>query len=140
MSVCPCGNNKPYESCCQPIHQQPQLATKAVQLMRARYTAHVLQLVDFIVATHHPSTKHEIDLAGLLQWIKTTKWLQLEVKGGQKGGATDTNGKVRFLAHYEDQKGKKHTHHELSTFQKEGNQWYFVKGETPPAKFMLKKK
>jgi SEC-C motif-containing protein len=108
--------------------------------MRARYAAHVLQLVDFIVATHHPSTKHEIDLPGLLSWLQTTKWLRLEVKGGQKGGVEDKKGKVRFMAYYEDANGKQQMHHELSTFQKEGKQWYFVKGETPPSKFVLKRK
>ncbi len=139
VNNCPCGTSKTYASCCEIIHQDAAQAITAVQLMRARYSAHVLRKKSFIIATNHASTRHHIDEKELQDWLRQTKWLSLKVFGKQAGAATDTKGKVRFKAYYQDEKGKKGEHHELSTFWKENGQWYFVGGEEPP-KHILKKK
>lgn len=142
MKDCYCGNNKPYSDCCEPIHLNPKKAITAQQLMQARYSAHVLQLVDFVVATTAESTRKEIDLSSLLVWLKETDWQKLEIKKAIKGQIKDVVGKVEFKAYYNEKNNKKalKTHHELSTFEKKGGQWYFVDGTiAAPQKIKTKK-
>ena len=127
MNKCHCGTNKSYSDCCQPIHQDRKKAVTAQQLMRARYSAHVLKLVDFIVETTHSSTRHTIELQALQDWLSETEWQKLEVLKTAKGKGEDIRGKVEFKAYYKPN----NIHHELSSFEKEGGIWYFVKGETP---------
>ena len=46
---CPCGDGQPYADCCQPLHEG-QPAASAGRLMRSRYSAYTLQLIDYLVA------------------------------------------------------------------------------------------
>jgi uncharacterized protein YchJ len=50
---CPCSSGKDYEDCCKPFHEgnQPE---NALQLMRSRYSAYALKLIDYIIETTHP--------------------------------------------------------------------------------------
>jgi SEC-C motif-containing protein len=51
---CPCRSKALYHKCCQPYHLG-ELAESAEALMRSRYSAYALELVDYIVATTHPA-------------------------------------------------------------------------------------
>lgn len=100
--------------------------------MRARYSAYVLGLVDFIVKTYHPSCNAQLHRDEILQSIKN-QWVKLEIisrsvnKNGQEGY-------VEFKAHYLE-KGKIHCLHEKSRFvakEEEGKKhWYYIDGEYP---------
>ena len=59
MSLCPCGSNNTYPQCCEPAHLNHSSVETPEQLMRSRYSAHVLGLVDYVIATYHPSCKHK---------------------------------------------------------------------------------
>lgn len=50
---CPCHSKKSYDDCCLKYHQGlwPE---SAVDLMRSRYSAYALRLVDYIIKTTHP--------------------------------------------------------------------------------------
>ena len=135
MNKCPCHSGKNYTDCCQAIHQNPKNALTASQLMRARYSAHALGLIDFFVNTTHRSTRSSIDIPALADWLKACDWQNLKILKTAKGQAPDFSGKVEFKAYYNDTE----IHHELSTFQKEENQWYFVAGTTPKVKLASKK-
>lgn len=50
---CPCHSNKSYAFCCLKYHQG-SWPESAVTLMRSRYSAYALKLVDYIVKTTHP--------------------------------------------------------------------------------------
>jgi len=63
MSDCPCGSGLSLSECCQPIISADKRAETAEALIRARYTAHTLGDMDYILATHHPSTRADIDEA-----------------------------------------------------------------------------
>lgn len=52
--TCPCTSEKSYETCCKPFHQGEK-PKHAVLLMRARFCAYALGLVDFIIETTHPT-------------------------------------------------------------------------------------
>ncbi len=128
---CPCGSQQPHASCCQPILSDPTQATTAVALMRARYTAHVLGHVDFVVQTVHPVMRPMHDVASIRRWMDQTVWEGLSVKRTTKGQPNDVEGWVWFEAAY--RKGQQRAvHRERSLFRKMGPQWYFVEGKEPP--------
>lgn len=54
---CYCGNTQPYSQCCEPIHLNPHSAQVPEQLMRARFSAHILKNVEFVIETYHPLAK-----------------------------------------------------------------------------------
>lgn len=93
--------------------------------MRSRYSAYVLGLTDYLLATWHPGTAPgELDLAPL-------KWLGLEVCRSE--ASTDA-GVVEFVARYREN-GRGVRLHEISRFVREGGRWLYVDGQQlPPEK------
>jgi hypothetical protein len=51
---CPCGSRLLYKQCCQPYHDKKALPPTPEALMRSRYSAYSLNIVDYIVETTHP--------------------------------------------------------------------------------------
>ncbi len=119
--LCSCGSAKYYCDCCQIIHRGNQ-ANNALTLMRARYSAHVLGLYDFIVASTLPSQQPLLEVAALAEWNSSIKWQQLTVHSHVHLGALHTL--VSFVADFEQQ-GKVQQHAEKSLFVF-NQQWYFV--------------
>ncbi len=90
--------------------------------MRSRYSAYVLRLEDYLLATWHPETRpSELDLAA-----DDTKWLGLAVT--QHVQQDETHATVEFVARYRIA-GKGHRLHELSRFVKLAGQWLYRDGE-----------
>jgi SEC-C motif-containing protein len=128
MTTCPCGSKKDYNQCCEPYLLGSKLAPTAEALMRARYTAFAVGNMDFISKSHHESSRKDLDMEGVKSWASNSKWLGLEILQKSKGLENDTEGKVEFICKFifnDQEQG----HHELSTFKKEGNEWFFVDGE-----------
>ena len=91
--------------------------------MRSRYSAYVLGLEAYLLATWHPSTRPAaLDLAG----ETATKWLGLEVKGQQLSDASHAT--VEFVARYRIA-GRGHRLHEISRFVREDGRWFYVDGD-----------
>jgi len=68
LEACPCGSNKPFSSCCQPVIANDS-ATTAEQLMRSRYSAFVLGNAEYLLKTWHPDTcPHDFQL-GQSRWL-----------------------------------------------------------------------
>lgn len=90
--------------------------------MRSRYSAYVLKLEPYLLATWHPTTRPAVlDLAA-----DNVKWLRLEVKmhsPGEHGHAT-----VEFVARYKVG-GRAQRLHEVSRFVFKEGSWYYVDGE-----------
>ena len=59
--TCPCGLGETLESCCGPYLKHEKKPPTAEALMRARYTAYATGDVDFIVESHDPERKGEVD-------------------------------------------------------------------------------
>jgi SEC-C motif-containing protein len=89
--------------------------------MRSRYSAYVLGLIDYLLATWHPATSPgELELAPI-------KWLGLEVRHADSAGDA---GVVEFVARCRVN-GRGERMHETSRFLREGGRWYYIDGQAP---------
>lgn len=122
--MCPCGSGRSYAGCCRPLHAGEKSAADAEQLMRSRYSAYVLQQIDYVVATTVPSQQHLLDVADMRRWSENTRWLGLKVLH-HLPDAGKHHAQVEFEAHFEDG-GEICRHHELSAFANIGGRWYFI--------------
>ncbi len=123
---CRCHSGKSYQDCCYPIHQDVKLATRPEQLMRARYCAHELELVDFVVETYHPSCNAQEERDAIAESI-AGNWCLLEVVSSEVG-ATPDEGFVTFNAYFIEDK-RRYSMTERSRFVRENGQWYYLDGE-----------
>ncbi|MDX8380559.1 MAG: YchJ family protein [Ghiorsea sp.] len=122
---CPCDSGKTLDHCCKPYHDGTMAAPTAEALMRSRYTAFVLNLPDYIWKTWHESTRPELEILGGLG----LKWINLNILSTEAGSATDTQGKVHFIASFvQGKKGKKLD--ETSDFIKLDDSWVYIDGES----------
>jgi SEC-C motif-containing protein len=121
-AACPCGSGRPYADCCGRLHGGDVAAT-AEALMRSRYSAYVLGLEPYLLATWHPSTR---PAALNLAEEAGTKWLGLDVR--QHHQADDRHAVVEFVARYRVA-GRGHRLHEVSRFVREDGRWYYVDGD-----------
>ena len=93
--------------------------------MRSRYSAYVLGLEPYLLATWHASTR---PTALDLDKETSPRWLGLDIKRHQ---ATDPDSAVvEFVARYKTG-GRAHRLHEVSRFVRENGRWYYVDGEFP---------
>lgn len=122
VPACPCGSGRPYAGCCGALHAGAKNADTAEALMRSRYSAYVLKLEDYLLATWHPDTRpSELDIAA-----DNTQWLGLDVKRHEV--QDETHATVDFVARYRIA-GRGHRLHELSRFVKEDGRWFYRDGE-----------
>jgi SEC-C motif-containing protein len=122
VSLCVCGSGRPYAGCCGALHLDGKNALTAEALMRSRYSAYVLGLEPYLLATWHSSTRPEsLDLAA----DGPTKWLGLEVRRHLAQG--ENKAIVEFVARYRIA-GRGHRLHEVSNFVREDGRWFYVDG------------
>lgn len=120
IADCPCGGGA-YARCCGPWHDGTP-APSAQALMRSRYSAYVLGLEPYLLATWHASTRPpSLDLAA----DPDTRWLGLQVRHHETTGDTAT---VAFVARYKIG-GRAHRLEENSRFVREDGRWYYVDGD-----------
>lgn len=131
---CPCGQGSNYERCCQPIHDDPKSSKMPQQLMQARYCAHVLGLVDFIIDTYHPSCNAEVQREEIAESIHC-QWQALHIIHASK--VSKNQGFVEFKAFFKDGDDE-HCMHEKSRFVFEDEQWFYIDGEMDPVPDQLK--
>jgi SEC-C motif domain protein len=122
---CPCTSGKTYGSCCQPIQDGKSKAKTAEELLRARYSSFVTGNIDFILATHHSATKHDVNREEITSWSKGATWKGLEILQKEAGEAKDETGTLIFHAKY-DMENEEQNHYEKSTFEKENGEWKFL--------------
>lgn len=127
VSSCPCGSDRPYAQCCQPLHQGSTFAQTAEQLMRSRYSAFALGLTDYIKNTTLPAQQPFLDMAGIEQWAASCRFTALEILSTEAGQSGDASGKVEFIAQFYLENVKDlQAHHELSSFKQCQKRWYFI--------------
>ncbi len=89
--------------------------------MRSRYTAYVLKLEDYLLATWHPKTRpQQIDLASAPR-----RWLGLKVLRHET--VTASTAIVAFVARYKAS-GRMQEFRETSRFVLEDGRWLYVDG------------
>ncbi len=128
MTLCPCGSQHTYSRCCEIAHLNHSAVTTPEQLMRSRYSAHVLGLVDYVVDTYHPSCHAEEQRDGIADSIDS-HWVKLEVVD-RASGRHEHEGFVEFNAYFEEE-GKQYCLSERSRFIREDDLWYYIDGEFP---------
>jgi len=128
--LCPCGSEKEYAQCCQPLHTNQAKAETAEALMRSRYSAYVKAEIDYIFKTTIPKQRETLDEKATRDWATKTAWQKLEILHTEKGGPEDKTGIVEFAAHF-SQKGERRKHHEVGRFTKQRGSWYYEDGELP---------
>lgn len=126
LSKCPCGSQKAYADCCQIAHDNHAAVTSPAQLMRSRYTAHVLKLVDYVVDTYHPSCHAQAQRESIAQSVES-HWIKLDVADVEVGSHED-EGFVTFYAYFEDDQ-QLYCLGERSRFLRESGVWYYIDGE-----------
>jgi len=128
-SPCPCDSKSPYDKCCRPYHQGLPAPT-ALALMRSRYCAYALGLVDYIIKTTHgqnPAAQgdHSAWRNDLLRFCEQTDFDGLKILQFEEGKSQSS---VAFTA-YLRQAGGDSRFSEKSLFRKEGGQWLYLSGE-----------
>lgn len=94
--------------------------------MRARYSAHVLGLVDFVVDTYHPDCHAHTQRQEIANTVELN-WCHLRVISSEIDSSDDAQGFVEFRAQYlEDD--KLYSMQELSRFIRQDKQWFYVDG------------
>lgn len=122
---CYCGNDKTYTDCCEVFHLNQGKTKTAEQLMRSRYSAFVLANGDYLMQTHHRSTRPISEKKDIVKWTKSVQWIKLEIIETSKGIEKDNKGTVTFIAYFFEN-GKADVIHEKSAFVKENNKWYYL--------------
>jgi SEC-C motif domain protein len=118
---CPCGSLRTYETCCQTLHEGGW-AADAEALMRSRYSAFVLKLEPYLLATWHPRTRpQDLELSQ-----SPRRWLGLKVLRHEEG--TDGTAIVEFIARYKAG-GRVQELREASRFVREDGRWLYVDGD-----------
>ena len=56
---CRCHSRRAYKRCCEPLHQGRPAATPEA-LMRSRYTAYAMGLVDYVMDTTAAGSPHRV--------------------------------------------------------------------------------
>ena len=120
---CPCGSGRTLQACCGRYHagELAGQAPDAEALMRSRYSAFVLDRLDYLLASWHPDTRPasiEPNEPGL-------RWLGLEVKRHQRQDADHAT--VEFVARSK-LGGRAHRLHEVSRFERIDGRWYYLDG------------
>lgn len=95
----------------------------ALELMKSRYSAYVLQLSDYLLKTWHSSKRPKT-----LQ-LAPTHWLGLDIISYEQGRPYQDVGFVEFIARYEGEDHLPKQIHERSCFIKENQYWYYVDGQ-----------
>jgi len=122
--TCPCGSGALLDACCGRWHAGAQrlLAPDATSLMRSRYSAYALGLLEYLQATWHASTRP----TALDPMPSGLQWLGLEVR--QHRLISPQEATVEFVARSK-LGGKAHRLHETSRFVHELGQWWYVDGQ-----------
>ncbi|MEO8297962.1 MAG: YchJ family metal-binding protein [Burkholderiales bacterium] len=121
---CPCDSALPYADCCGRYHTglQALQAPDALALMRSRYSAFVLHLSKYLLATWHPTTRP----ATLAPDEPGLRWLGLQVREHRVIDAD--HAEVEFVARSK-LGGRAHRLHERSRFVREQGRWYYIDGQ-----------
>lgn len=111
--ACPCGSNKSFVTCCEPIILGA-VAPTAEALMRSRYSAYVLGYWNYLRESWHPDTRPSSVSP------TNTDWLGLTIVRT----AEDT---VEFTAGFKED-SKIIALHEISRFEQVDGHWRYLDG------------
>ncbi len=129
MSACPCNSKKEYEACCKPYHLGKKTKDTPT-LVRARYSAYVKNLPEYIIETTHPTSpqfqdhrkKWEEDIREFCEKTEFQELEILEVKEEEE--ISFVSFFVRLLHQNKDV-----SFTEKSLFEKREGKWFYKVGK-----------
>lgn len=127
QKLCPCGSALPYGECCEPIILGKREAVTCLELMRSRYVAFTMAHVDYLMRSHHPSSRPIKERKQIKKWAESVQWMGLSILSTKNGEANDDTGYVEFRALFLED-GQMQQIHENSFFKRENNRWFYVSG------------
>jgi len=98
--------------------------------MRSRYTAFATHAIDYLIETHHPDTRSDVNRDEIRRFSEGSTWLGLEILGVEEGRDGDEQGWVEFIARYKE-RGQERAHHERSLFRRHQGRWFFHSAQEP---------
>ncbi len=119
--TCPCDGAREYAHCCQPIHRGELEAATPEALMRSRYSAFALGLIDYLRHSWAPETC-PVDL----ELDPAQRWTRLRILDAP--AVEGERGVVHFRAHYRYGEERDFLE-ERSRFRREAGRWVYVDGE-----------
>lgn len=126
LSLCPCGSQKKFTDCCEPLISGTQPAASPEALMRSRYTAFTLQDVDYLFSSMTPELQQHTDREDMQDFAEEVdSWVRLEVIDATPSAADATEGNVEFAAYFMYD-GEQQRIHENSQFVKQDGQWFYA--------------
>ncbi|QIZ76332.1 YchJ family protein [Ferrimonas lipolytica] len=125
MNLCPCGSQRNYSMCCQPLHLDNAVASSADRLMASRYCAFVQGQAHYLLATHHANFRGELTESELANACQQTDFCRLDIIDVVHQGDT---AEVEFKAWYRESTGLG-VLHERSRFVKEQGRWLYCDGD-----------
>lgn len=131
MSICPCGSELEFESCCSPYISRKSAAPTAEALMRSRYSAYVKQDIDYLKESLAPAEQETFSREDTEEWAMKSEWLGLKILSTYGGQENDKEGMVEFIATFKID-GEVQEHHERSMFFHKDDNWYYVCGDFGP--------
>ena len=124
LSLCPCGSQKKFTDCCEPLISGKQKATSPEALMRSRYTSFTLQDVDYLFSSMTPELQQETDREDMADFAgEVDSWVKLEVINAPTPNAD--HGNVEFAAYFMYD-GEQQRIHENSQFVQKDGQWFYA--------------
>jgi len=119
---CPCGSGRSLGACCEPVIKGSRVAATAEELMRARYTAHVLGEHLFLHTTYEGTAR--LPFAPDPR-PPAEQWTGLVVHEHSPGRTPD-QAYVDFSAHFTEE-GRPGVLHEKAEFARRDGRWIYVK-------------
>jgi len=117
---CPCGSGKSFGECCSPLHQGQRKAANAEELMRARFSAHVVHDFKFLHDSYRPTAgKPYVAEEG----EPTMVWTKLVVHSHELG--TDPDKAFVDFSAYGTDDGVEKVLHEKAEFLLVNGSWLY---------------
>lgn len=95
--------------------------------MRSRYVAFTKADINYLMRSHHSSTRPIKDRISIQKWAASVQWVGLIIFNTSTGNENDETGHVEFRALYLEN-GQMQEIHENSLFKKEKGKWFYVSG------------
>ena len=122
-TLCLCGSNQEYYSCCLPYHNNTTTPATAELLMRSRFTAYAMQNESYLLESWGPTKKPVV-----INFSKDkVVWTKLEIVKTKKGKEKDSKGVVEFKAYYLLD-NVEYVMNEISRFKKLAGRWLYLDG------------
>lgn len=119
---CPCGSGQTFATCCDAILKQQRPAADAEQLMRSRFTAHVVRNFLHLHRTHLESSREPfVDDPE----AEGQDWTRLVIHSQEPGSRPD-KAFVDFSAYFREGKEER-AHHEKGEFERVDGTWYYLR-------------